>query len=281
MAITQYCNGFLRIESSIMFLKSDNEILSSSISFFENKVASLIFHDNIEILHQIKGSMSFSINSKKYLLEEGDFIIVFPFENHKTLEVFGETKFSCIAININKFDGYIRTLRNCTLDNHLITANEVSSRAEVIYSLIESEKGKEDADSFSALTVALLFELISKRELTPKYKLEKSAYERIIEICLENYKDSTFSLEKLSKLIGLSSRTLSRFFKDYLEMSFPEFMSNLRLNAAINLLRGGFNVTQSAINSGFGSVRTFNRAFSKEYNCTPKEYFSLAESGSK
>ena len=80
-------------------------------------------------------------------------------------------------------------------------------------------------------------------------------------MCIENYKDNTFSLEKLSKLVGLSSRTLSRFFKDYLKMSFSGFVSKLRLNATIHCLRDGMSVTQVAINSGFGSIRTFNRVF--------------------
>ena len=80
-------------------------------------------------------------------------------------------------------------------------------------------------------------------------------------MCIENYKDNTFSLEKLSKLVGLSSRTLSRFFKDYLKMSFSGFVSKLRLNATIYCLRDGMSVTQVSINSGFGSIRTFNRVF--------------------
>jgi AraC-like DNA-binding protein len=49
----------------------------------------------------------------------------------------------------------------------------------------------------------------------------------------------------------------------------------LRLRESILLLQSGKRtVTEAAIESGFGSMRSFYRAFYTEFSCSPKEYLS-------
>ncbi len=264
-----------------MFLKSSNENLSSSINFFENILALSNFHNNVEILHVTSGAMRFSVNSSEYIINQGDFIVIFPFEIHKCLELLGDTNISCIGINVNRIDGYLPQIRKYSLANHVIKSKNVTSSANQIYSLVADENTQKNKELFTALTVALFFDLISCSKLIPKFNLEKNTYERIIYMCVENYKDNAFNLEKLSNISGLSSRTLSRFFKDYLEMSFPRFISQLRLESAISSILEGMSITEAAVNNGFGSLRTFNRVFSREHNCSPKDYFSVAENDHK
>lgn len=47
----------------------------------------------------------------------------------------------------------------------------------------------------------------------------------------------------------------------------------VRLKNALMLMHEGkHTLTYCALESGFNSVRTFYRAFSEEFDCTPKEY---------
>ena len=55
----------------------------------------------------------------------------------------------------------------------------------------------------------------------------------------------------------------------------------LRLRETVLLMRAGkMSITACALESGFGSMRSFYRAFREEFGCTPKEYFaSTPQSG--
>ena len=73
---------------------------------------------------------------------------------------------------------------------------------------------------------------------------------------------------------GYNSSYLSRSFSKTFGISFNKYLTMLRLREAILLMRSGeMNVTECALESGFGSMRSFYRAFREEFGCTPKEYF--------
>ena len=77
----------------------------------------------------------------------------------------------------------------------------------------------------------------------------------------------------LSTAFGYNSAYLSRTFQKTFGISFGRYLSMIRLREAILLLRDRKkNVTECALESGFGSVRSFYRAFYEEFKCTPKEY---------
>lgn len=61
-------------------------------------------------------------------------------------------------------------------------------------------------------------------------------------------------------------------FRQRLNTSFKDFVNQLRLEAACELLKKGTSMTESAYASGFSSVRTFNRVFSNYMNMSPREY---------
>jgi AraC-like DNA-binding protein len=52
----------------------------------------------------------------------------------------------------------------------------------------------------------------------------------------------------------------------------------LRLREAVLLLKKGeYGVTKCALESGFGSTRSFYRAFHEEFGVTPKEYHTIEQ----
>ena len=57
-------------------------------------------------------------------------------------------------------------------------------------------------------------------------------------------------------------------------MKFCEFLNICRFNKACELLskRCDLTITQAALESGFGSIRSFNRVFKAIYGQTPHQY---------
>ncbi len=88
----------------------------------------------------------------------------------------------------------------------------------------------------------------------------------------EHLKDD-LTLGKLAAALGYNESYLSRSFHQTFGISFGKYLSMQRLREAILLLREGkLSITECALESGFGSMRSFYRAFHEKFGCTPKEY---------
>ncbi len=70
----------------------------------------------------------------------------------------------------------------------------------------------------------------------------------------------------------MSERTLARRFEAEVGMSLRSWRRRLRLFKAIELLGGGLDVTQTAMELGYGSTSAFVYAFRTEMGCSPQAY---------
>ena len=96
----------------------------------------------------------------------------------------------------------------------------------------------------------------------------------ILTYCLENYK-TQISLEILSQELHLSKFYISHIFADRLKISFTDFINGLRLESACRKLDKGMEITAAAFDSGFNSIRSFNRNFKRHIGMSPSEYVKL------
>lgn len=78
--------------------------------------------------------------------------------------------------------------------------------------------------------------------------------------------------EEWGRELGMSGRTLARHFQAEMGVSLRTWRRRLRLFKAIELLGGGLDVTQTAIELGYGSTSAFIYAFRSEMGCSPQAY---------
>ena len=83
-------------------------------------------------------------------------------------------------------------------------------------------------------------------------------------------------LEKLASIAGYSKYHFSRIFKKYNNMSYIQYINSIRIKAAERLMAdSALPITEVAMQCGFSSLTTFNRAFRKAKGCTPTEFRKL------
>ena len=80
-------------------------------------------------------------------------------------------------------------------------------------------------------------------------------------------------LEELGRLVGCSPFYLSRLFTQETGMTIQQFLRQIRLERAAELLRiGRCNVTEAALEVGYNSLSHFSTACRERFNCCPGLY---------
>lgn len=125
--------------------------------------------------------------------------------------------------------------------------------------------------------VDLLYRSYAAPEMSAAPGQEKLALlERMLDYIRENSSRS-LRLEDLSRQFYLSSAHISRLFQSHLHVSFTQYLREVRLNNACDLLLStGLPVMEIADRSGFGSTNRLIVDFRRKYGETPGRYRRLS-----
>lgn len=104
--------------------------------------------------------------------------------------------------------------------------------------------------------------------------------ERVMKIITTYIDDPRLNVEKLSQEVGISRAHLHRKLKDMIGMTPSDFIRNIRLRRACELLqKSDIEVTQVAYTLGFTSQSHFSTAFKNFTGFSPTEYRSRCMAG--
>ena len=97
--------------------------------------------------------------------------------------------------------------------------------------------------------------------------------ERIMKVVNANLSNADFTVDMLTKEVGLSRAQLHRKMKEITGVSTTEFIRNLRMEQAARLIKEKkLNVTQVAYSVGFNNQTHFSTVFKKYFGQTPTEF---------
>jgi len=81
------------------------------------------------------------------------------------------------------------------------------------------------------------------------------------------------ALEELGRKIGCSHFYLSRIFSNHTGKTITQYLRQLRMERAAELLKSGeYNVTEAALEVGYASPSHFSQAFHETFGCCPGLY---------
>ncbi len=108
----------------------------------------------------------------------------------------------------------------------------------------------------------------SKDRLPQPYQ----AFTGIIEFC-QRHLPHGVNVPQMADFAGLSAATLTRRFREHLQISPGEFLAQMRVSRACQLLSASpLNVTEIALECGYESPAAFSRAFRRAMQQSPREY---------
>lgn len=231
------------------------------------------FHESIELIAVERGSCIASVDLEEYRLEAGDVFVVFPGRIHSYSD---ENDIECYTF---LFPAEVCPTLSQEFNSSVplcpvLHANDTTRRLFDIIREIYAcnlRKGHYDKHIARGYLAVLCATMLSMLELEPAVSSDPTAEKRVIDYCTENYR-TPLTLDILSRKLYISRHHISYLFSSKLNISFNDFVNQLRVREACLLIDEGVPVTEAALRSGFGSIRTFNRAFQKERGITPTEY---------
>lgn len=102
--------------------------------------------------------------------------------------------------------------------------------------------------------------------------LDKEFINKINKLIEQNIDNDEFSVATVTREMGISRSFLHIKMKNLLNVSMGDYIRKKRLNMACELLKQGFNVSETAYRTGFADPNYFSKAFKKEFGLTPTEY---------
>src|SRR5437773_1630622 len=103
-------------------------------------------------------------------------------------------------------------------------------------------------------------------------RLARERVERVKEVLARDLANPP-TLEMIGQEVGCSPFYLSRIFSREVGLTIPQYLRNLRMERAAELLRTGrYNVTETATEVGYSSLSHFSKAFCETIGCCPVLY---------
>lgn len=97
--------------------------------------------------------------------------------------------------------------------------------------------------------------------------------ERMLDYIRDHYHEHDLSLDRLAEMFRLTPPYISRLFKDHTESNFIDYMIEIRIEAAKELLKDkSIKVNDVSEAVGYANTRSFLRTFKKFTGLTPTEY---------
>lgn len=241
-------------------------------------------HNVFELVCVQKGVLYMHTARQFYRLEAGDICLLPPYSRHILWRPHVYSEYICFKFQ-TCLERYKEGEAALTALAPLIVSSEwenaVKSEADNIIAAMcgeykEKEKYWQIAEKvlFDRLLLLILRKLPRGKETERTVFMEK--LEKALKYIAMNY-DGNISLESCAAQLGFNSTYFSRFFSKHMNITFQEYVKELRVAKAKRLLVSEkMPVTEICYRAGFRDIRTFNKLFKQLCGQSPSGYRKTA-----
>ena len=243
-------------------------------------------HSALELCLTLKGDGMVRIGGNSFAIHKGSLFFFNSNEPHEIIASSTESVTIAYLQVSNSFCGeYISTFRNVELlKNDLSVYLQPAQRREIGQLMIASllDYLAEPEDTYGLHCISSILHLYSRllayvpyRQLTEAAYLAKNKkmarLNRITEFIQNNFGEK-LTLENLAKRENLTKTYLSHFIHDNLNMTFQEYVSSMRFERALKLIRNTkMCLTDISVVSGFSDVKYLSKMLEKHFGKPAQE----------
>lgn len=227
-------------------------------------------HKEIEIVYFEKGSCEVVADGFHAVADEGDFFISFPNQIHYYKNCpLGRYHVAIVSTDVIMGLGSVFFKRSPISNIYSPAADSLARRyAEAALSVT----GEQAYTKQCGLINLIVGELMEGLELRPVKQVDGTAVRDVLDYCNLNF-SSELTLSGVADALHLNKYYVSHLINDRIGLRFCEYVNALRINRACQILKDGeIKIADLSEEVGFGSIRSFNRAFKEQVGMTPYEF---------
>ena len=259
--------------------------LPIKISYLNIKNYPTHWHNSIEIIYVLKGSLQIKIDTDSFTLNEREVEIINSDESHE-IQSLEDNKVLIFNIDPFFFEKYYKDINNIFFyTNSNDDEDQNGSEYEELKTLLSQmlceyvQKLEDYDEEIEELLITLLYHLVNnfhyltyeKEELKEKTD-QLARYHRISKYIYNNY-NNNITLQEIAKKEFLSTHYLSHEIKYATGYSFTDLINLTRIEESIKLLLDSdMSISEISDEIGFSHVRYFNKNFKYYFGCTPLQY---------
>lgn len=275
------------VDSPFSFKIMENHVSESTLNYYDWH-----WHNTIQFCLMTEESVTFHVNQKKYELQEGHALFINSKQLHRTYNEHGtRNAYLCFDFDpalISGYPGAGITSRFVTpyiqlnsLDSYLIQG-ELPWEKEILKHLNSIQKIYTSEDSeyriwvlLHAIWSLLYYNLFSRT--SPEVQQVNDRIRNLL-LYIEKHFHEDIQLDELASEVHLSGSYLCRQFKQQMNCTIFEYITNYRLLRSVEMLEQGCSVTDAAYMCGFHTTSFYIKKFKEKTGVTPGKYISSSQS---
>ena len=253
------------------------------------------YHEELEIVFVLQGTVKYKLFHQEYEINEGELLIVDTEDLHYICDSSEDIVMINMYIDITGFETVYPNI-----DYMIFACEYIGDEPEEIRQRLENKMANLKTTMSDLMNLTLLKphdDTIVRQKLDKlisvlvehfqAFRFEQHRYKvlddsmpsksmetvyNIFRYIYDNYSEK-LSLEIIADAVGFSPSYISHLVKETCGLTLQELINYVRVEFAAKLMQTpSLTLTQVSENSGFSSLPYFNKCFSEWYDMTPAQY---------
>ena len=240
------------------------------------------WHSHFLINLVTKGGGAQIINGIEYPLTEGSIVLLSPMDFHKNIVSDNEV----LEIGSIKFSDsvfYDSLTELCDLEQFPVIAKlsgEDFKTAMQLFSILMSEHSNSERLGANLFALSLIRQLVILTLRNAPVKSISTKYDKRLRralIYIHSHFQKPITVSDVAGYIGYSPNYFSSTFKKQTGFAFQNYLQDLRLNFAMNILKfSDISVTEVCLESGFRTLSHFISTFKNKFGYPPEHFRNMS-----
>jgi len=229
----------------------------------------LHMHATMEIIIVTDGALQMKVGRTDYSVPKGSGIFVPPFVPH-SFHSAESNECHVLMFSRELVSYFFELLKSYEPTRHIFAVSYTSLC--LVGEILPNDRNTTDYICAQALLSPLCRDIFNGCCFEKRESPQKGCLTAAMEYMETHFRED-IDLDRVSRAIGYHPSTVSKAFHKETGIKFNLYLQYIRCsNAARTLQSCEMNVAEVAYSSGFGSIRSFNRAFKSVYGVTPSQY---------
>ena len=238
------------------------------------------WHNHLEILLILDGTMAAYVNDRKYELTYHDILLINPREIHST-QIHGSIRYILLQIPLEDLKRLMPNFEMLHFEEHIpfeAAKNKAVNRMETLLISMQNEFDQKDDGyqlHFTSLYYEFLHELYKSHSVQLSIQNRNKATKNLtrIELIMDYVKShyqTSITLDEIAGSLSISPEYFCRLFKKYTNLTFLEYVNTVRLvHFYYDLKHSTDSITYLMDKNGITNYKVFIRMFRQAYGSTP------------